>query len=215
MSEFEDVNAAMVEIEELAEKWDEIDWQTLRDIAVKHRLIFHDSDSNHKEEVHNILKDHFNSSVEQRKTRFYISPAEIYALPGKPYELAWLNNWGENYVYDLMLVGNLDELALAATDIVVKQHYYHNFDGRRYMLLASLWFRGAPVMLIWEAGREGRDYNSRTLTDTQAYKEMLTYLYQLYIETQEIEVLHQADKDKKSHDYLEFYGNRINPQDLF
>lgn len=65
------------------------------------------------------------------------------------------------------------------TKVVVKEHGYHNFDGRRFWRLASVWYNDKPVMIIQNAGREGDDHAKRFVTDGKLYSDMVYYLFSL------------------------------------
>lgn len=50
------------------------------------------------------------------------------------------------------------------------------FDFRRIWRLATVWFDGAPVMVIQNAGREGDDHCARFITDAAAFKALCAHL---------------------------------------
>lgn len=61
----------------------------------------------------------------------------------------------------------------------IQIHKYHNFDGRRYWQLGSVWFNGSPVMIIQNAGREGEDHEKKFITNKQLYIDMVRYIKSL------------------------------------
>lgn len=56
------------------------------------------------------------------------------------------------------------------------------FDDRRYLRLATVWFEGKPFGVIQNAGREGRDHVQAFWTDADIYTEAMLYLYALNLE---------------------------------
>lgn len=70
--------------------------------------------------------------------------------------------------------------------LVVKQVVYKNFDGERYAAMHTLWFDGKPMAIVQDAGRGGRDYKQRWVTDVKTYGEALAYLLLLSLELNDV-----------------------------
>lgn len=85
----------------------------------------------------------------------------------------------------------------------VKQHVWFNCDGNRTVELCSIWFKDQPVMITQNAGRYGRDYSARFITDFEAYKNMVSYLLYFFTEHYETEVfgIDEEMGDKLTHFY--------------
>jgi hypothetical protein len=93
-------------------------------------------------------------------------------------------------------------------DIEVKIYKDFDFDGRRFWKLASVWYRGKPVMITRNAGREGDDHSSRFVTDESLYKKMVKYIKTLLpVEFTEVEDVVDPNEDIK--DLETFYGNTL------
>lgn len=59
-----------------------------------------------------------------------------------------------------------DEALYKQTRLVVKTHGWHDcHDGRRYAILASLWFDDKPFAIVQSGGREGDDHVAVFVTD--------------------------------------------------
>lgn len=93
-------------------------------------------------------------------------------------------------------------------DIEVKIIKKFNFDGRRYWMLAAVWFDGNPIMVIQNAGREGDDHHARFITDPENYKKMLSYIKSM-IPWKDVEIPH-CDPDQDIVGLDSFYGNSLN-----
>lgn len=65
------------------------------------------------------------------------------------------------------------------TRVVIKTHVDHNFDGRRFWRMQSVWLDGQPVMITQNAGREGDDYSERFILNYAAFVNMIAYLFTL------------------------------------
>lgn len=93
-------------------------------------------------------------------------------------------------------------------DIEVKIYKDFDFDGRRFWKLASVWYKGKPVMITRNAGREGDDHATRFVTDEELYKLMVKYIKTLLpVEFTEVEDVVDPNEDIKE---LEtFYGNTL------
>lgn len=107
--------------------------------------------------------------------------AEALALPvhKETKELYSLKGFHYDHVPEL---GLLDIHALneeANTRIVIKTHVFHDFDGRRFWRMQSVWLDGQPVMITQNAGREGDDLAERFILNHAAFVNMIAYLFTL------------------------------------
>ncbi|MEC4565382.1 hypothetical protein L8C07_05445 [Paenibacillus sp. CMAA1739] len=91
--------------------------------------------------------------------------------------------------------------------VTIREYKNFDFDGRRYWLLASVWFENDPVMIIQNAGREGDDHRRRFITDKEKYKEMIKYIHTL-LET-DSEVADCYDPNDDIPDLDSFYGHTL------
>ena len=95
-----------------------------------------------------------------------------------------------------------------AKDIEVKIYKFFDFDGRRFWKLASVWYKGKPVMITRNAGREGDDHATRFVTDESLYKKMVEYIKTLLpVEFTKVEDVVDPNEDIK--DLETFYGNTL------
>jgi hypothetical protein len=83
-----------------------------------------------------------------------------------------------------------------------------SFDGRRIWTLASIWFDGAPFMIIQNAGREGDDHYRRFITDLDAYLAATRYLKSICTIP---DLIHEdvVKLDAEITGLTDFYGNRL------
>lgn len=86
---------------------------------------------------------------------------------------------------------------------------YADYDGRRFWLLAGVYFDGHPVMIIRNAGREGDDHHSRFITDPARYWELLKYLATLANPPIEETKICVVDPEKDIPDLDNFYGDDL------
>lgn len=90
--------------------------------------------------------------------------------------------------------------------IMIKVYKHFDFDHRRFWRLSSVWFDGAPVMVLQNAGREGDDCSQRFVTDEERYRRMVAYLFTLIKHDDSIATV---DPDKDIKDLTSFYGNEL------
>ena len=91
--------------------------------------------------------------------------------------------------------------------VTIKEYRNFDFDGRRYWLLASVWYENNPIMIIQNAGREGDDHRRRFVTDKEKYKEMIKYIRTLLESEEEIEDYFDPNEDIQGLD--SFYGHTL------
>lgn len=120
---------------------------------------------------------------------------ELYELCGFYY-----NHVPEIDIYDINSSLN--------TKISIKEHCYHNFDGRRYWKLSSVWYEDKPVMIIQNAGREGDDHAKRFITDIELYSTMVDYLLTLQNKPQ-IRERDVISDDVDMPELTNFYGHDL------
>lgn len=91
----------------------------------------------------------------------------------------------------------------------VEIRYYkdHWFYERRSWRLAGVFFDGAPVMVIQNAGREGEDFVGRVVTDLTRYRLLLEYLASLG-QPEAIDVKAQ-DENQDIAGLTRFYGHGL------
>lgn len=93
-------------------------------------------------------------------------------------------------------------------DMEVKIYKFFDFDGRRFWKLASVWYKGKPVMITRNAGREGDDHATRFVTDEKQYKLMVEYIKSILpVEFTKVEDVVDPNEDIK--DLETFYGNTL------
>lgn len=100
-----------------------------------------------------------------------MTPADIYATP------AILTS---KDIYPL-LRRSLPEVSCDIeesrnTRVEIREHFYYDCDGTRYIQISSVWLDGHPVMIFREAGRGGKDEYDRFITDRGRFVEMVSYL---------------------------------------
>lgn len=100
--------------------------------------------------------------------------------------------------------------------VLIREHKFFDFDGRRFWRLASVWFddnnladlRHKPVMIIQNAGRDGDDYAERFITDERLYMEMIIYIRSL-MDATGVNVRDVVDPDVDINNLTSFYGNEL------
>ncbi len=93
------------------------------------------------------------------------------------------------------------------TRIEVREHYYWCEDGRRSIVIDTVWLDHHPVMVLRAAGREGRDYCDRFITDARLFAEIVIYLRSI-ADVESPEVI-SADSDIKALDVFYNQDMRI------
>lgn len=73
------------------------------------------------------------------------------------------------------------------TDIEIRIYKFFDFDGRRFWKLQSVYYKGNPVMIMRNAGREGDDHCSRFITDKERFKQLICQVKQHILETSDDE----------------------------
>ncbi len=100
------------------------------------------------------------------------------------------------------------------TEIEVRVLKEFFFDPRRFWRLASVWFKGEPVMVIQNAGREGDDHAKRFITNREAFDALCKHLNSFIQRTPWDSASIEADTvDETAHlgmTLTEFYGNELN-----
>lgn len=81
------------------------------------------------------------------------------------------------------------------------------YDGRRVWILATVWFDEKPVMIVQNAGREGRDFEARFITDAPLYKQMLQFIESLIELEEPLEDVIDPNEDRK--DLTFFYCDSL------
>ena len=96
----------------------------------------------------------------------------------------------------------------------IEFHIYKdfNFDGRRFWRLCGVWYKGKPVMILQNAGREGDDYSESFITDFIQYKRMTKYLRKhatMHDDTKEDDERIVDPSVDMGIKLTEFYGNEL------
>lgn len=109
--------------------------------------------------------------------------------PQELYDAQYIETWTGVNVLDLLQgcyfnhIPEISEFArfenVDLPRIWVHIHGYLQVDYRRFHRLASVWYKGKPVMVIQNAGREGDDHKKRWVTDEATYLEMIGYILSL------------------------------------
>lgn len=132
---------------------------------------------------------------------------ELYAMP---YEvncaLCCLIGFGYNHIKESGL-DTIDIVDIDTDRVEIRTIKYFDFDGRRFWMLATVWFDSKPVMVIQNAGREGDDHAKRYVTDKSALRDMCQYIRSLVPVEEDESDLVDADEDIPS--LTEFYGNEL------
>lgn len=93
--------------------------------------------------------------------------------------------------------------------VVIKTIKDFDFDGRRCWTLRTVWFKGNPVMILQNAGREGDDHRERYITNISLYEQMVSYIKTL-IESESLSDDCCIDENT-DYDFLDtFYGKSLN-----
>lgn len=82
-------------------------------------------------------------------------------------------------------------------------------DHSRYWRLATVWFRGNPVMVIQNAGRGGRDHMERFITDPVEYMKMCVHLVE-FAGTDAIDEDTIIDANSDDPNLTSFYCDELN-----
>ena len=72
-------------------------------------------------------------------------------------------------------------------NLSLKRIGFSNYDGERTATMGILFYRKKPVLLYRQAGRGERDFEESYILDAGAYKRMVKYLFNLYIQNVTIE----------------------------
>lgn len=93
----------------------------------------------------------------------------------------------------------------------LKVHQFFDFDGRRYWCLSSLWFLGAPFMIMQNAGREGDDHAKRYVTDLRTYNRAHNYVNNaaIYADESEFDTDIVSPTESLGNNLTTFYGNTL------
>ena len=102
----------------------------------------------------------------------------------------------------------VDSEVLVDTDDALewREYAYHDFDGRRIWLLASIHFRGRAALIVQRAGREGDDHHERIVVDAQAYVDLVRYAWSLPRKWPAESSLRCAELDTDDEKLTWFYG---------
>lgn len=76
----------------------------------------------------------------------------------------------EQHVYTLSTIPN---------DIELKSHHYQYFGDNQYNRIASAWYKGIPVLLFRNTGRDGDGFKDCFVLDRDKYVELVGYLASL------------------------------------
>lgn len=61
-------------------------------------------------------------------------------------------------------------------NILVKYYADEKIGKRRKWILASVWFKDTPIMIIQNGGNEGDEISKKFVTDIDAYNDMIKYI---------------------------------------
>lgn len=106
-----------------------------------------------------------------------MTPADFYKKPPirKSRKFWDLETW---FDYDELGEFDPDEDMCPEKDRPFEVRYYidHQFDHRRILVLASVWWKEKPVAICAKGGREGGDYEEVAITDKARWDEMLAWV---------------------------------------
>lgn len=139
-----------------------------------------------------------------------MKPSELYTLEVKK---TWTDLWMLKGCY-YSHVPELNDSIWNMLDFKknvkaeVRAFGYVDYDGRRFWLLAGVYFERKPVMIIQNAGREGDDFHGRFITDPVGYFEMIKYLASLASPQIEAPIC-VVDLEKDIPNLDNFYGDEL------
>ena len=132
-----------------------------------------------------------------------MTPVEIYAL--EPIEI-WSFLDYQELIFQHIPECNAYGDYLDTIYIKCKVYANKDFDSRRFWLLASIWFKNEPVMIIQNAGREGDDHTKRFITNVTSYCKMVSYIHTVLAKNYCKDIV---PIDKNIPELTEFYGNEL------
>ncbi len=95
-----------------------------------------------------------------------------------------------------------------ALRVQLRTVFSFDFDYRRSWVLTTVWFDGAPLMVLQNAGRSCNDYKQRYITNEALFSAMVNYLKTLLAD--ELDVQDEVvDPDKSFPELTSFYGNSL------
>src|SRR5574338_357838 len=80
---------------------------------------------------------------------------------------------------DFMVTYFSDEVIAKNKRVAVRIHKDFDFDGRRFWRVADVCLDGNPFMIVQNAGREGDDSYDRFITDVEAYRKAVEYIFSI------------------------------------
>lgn len=134
------------------------------------------------------------------------SPREIYEMVPERVDtdLTWISGCYYNHIPEI------EWYSVKSQDqdrVKFKTIKFHDYDGRRFWLLGTVWFDDKPVMIVQNAGREGDDHAERFITDFNTYREMVGYIASL-IEI-EVDEAQPVDIDTPNRKLTTFYNGSL------
>lgn len=63
-----------------------------------------------------------------------------------------------------------------ASNIIIKFYADEKIDKRQRWILASVWFKEEPIMIIQNGGNEGDEIAKKFVTDIDGYQDMIRYI---------------------------------------
>lgn len=143
----------------------------------------------------------------QREPERVILPFEVARDHMTDYFAGVYYNHLQEIDVDLYRICSVD----ASDEVEIKVYKDFDFDGRRFWRLSSAWFRGKPVMIMQNAGREGDDYVGRFITDYPLFNTMVIHiegLIRLKI-CREAAIKDVVNPDNQVPNLDDFYGNSL------
>lgn len=139
-----------------------------------------------------------------------MTPNDLYNTPSQSdsTDLEQLVGWGESpFLPELGYIELPEEHNNQA--IIIKTYANECSDGIRVWVLRSVWYKGYPIMITQQAGRDGKDYKKRFITNKQLYNEMLQYIQSLAPPKLDPDSEDLVEPDFAGYSVDQFYGGDL------
>lgn len=134
---------------------------------------------------------------------------DVYDIPGTPIDLTWgiRSAWiPEVESYGETVDGEASKEIQSEGRLIIRCIIERDFDGDRFADMHTIFFDGEPIMIVRDAGRGGRDFRDRTITNADGFALMCHYIRQkMNAEAPESD-LASPDKEVYAEAIFNFYG---------